>query len=353
MADWSKTMQQTFEYYLVDPESWRDTRRLRNVTSGIIQRDALAETLGSAALEMDEILGECYVRVYLIVAQNGRREKLPLGTFLVQTPSICCDGKRQTVSVDAYTPLLELKENPPPLGYAVLGGENIMERAYMAIREHMRAPVVRVSDSRKLVAPFVSEPDDTWLSFEGDLIANAGYHFGLDEMGRVLFLPEQDTAALQPVWTYTDDNSSILLPELTMDHDLYGIPNVVEVIYSTGTACYVGRAVNRDPDSPTSTVSRGREITHRVTNPEFAGTPTEAQVEAYAKQLLRELSVIEYTASYTHGYNGTGIGDCVRLCYNRAGLYGVKAKVVSQSIQCVPGCPVSETAVFTEQLWRE
>lgn len=353
MPDWSKTMRQNFEYYLVDPESWRDTHRLCSVTSCVIERDATAETLGSATLDMDEALGECYIRAYLVTVQSGCRERYPLGTFLAQTPSISCDGKRQTVTVDAYTPLLELKENPPPMGYAILKGENIMDRAYMAVREHMRAPVVRVSDSRKLAVPFVSEPDDTWLSFERDLIANGGYHFGLDEMGRVLFLPEQDTASLQPVCTYTDDNSSILLPELTMDHDLYGIPNVVEVIYSTGTVCYVGRAVNRDPDSPTSTVSRGREITHRVINPEFAGAPTEAQVGAYAKQLLRELSVIEYTARYTHGYNGTGIGDCVRLCYNRAGLYGVKAKVVSQSIQCVPGCPVSETAVFTEQLWRE
>ena len=30
----------------------------------------------------------------------------------------------------------------------------------------------------------------------------------------------------------------------------------------------------------------------------------------------------------------------------------IKAKVISQSIKCEPGCPVSEKAVFTMKLWR-
>ena len=44
------------------------------------------------------------------------------------------------------------------------------------------------------------------------------------------------------------------------------------------------------------------------------------------------------------------MGDCVRLNYSRAGLTNVKAKVISQSIDCRPGCPVTETAVFTMNL---
>ena len=47
-------------------------------------------------------------------------------------------------------------------------------------------------------------------SYISDLIANAEYKFDLDDLGRILFAPDQDTASLQPVFTYTDDNSSIL-----------------------------------------------------------------------------------------------------------------------------------------------
>ena len=115
MADWLASMQQTFEYYIVDPGTWKDTKRLDNVKSCSISRDSDSETLGSATIDVTDSLGECYIRVYLITIQNGIKEKHPLGTFLVQTPSSSFDGKIRSVSMDAYTPLLELKENPPPL----------------------------------------------------------------------------------------------------------------------------------------------------------------------------------------------------------------------------------------------
>lgn len=351
MPDWTKSMQQTFEYYTVDPGTWKDVKRLDNVKSSSINYDSEAETLGSASFDVTDSVGESYIRTYLITIQNGVTEKHPLGTHLVQTPSSSFDGKVRSVSMDAYTPLIELKENQPPIGYFIAKNQNIMSMAYRLSSENMRAPVVMATSSDKLHYDFVSDTSDTWLSYLTDLIANAKYTFMLDEMGRVLFAPVQDTASLQPVWTFDDGNSSILYPELTMDHDLYGIPNVVEVIYSNGNDNYYSKVVNDDVNSPISTVNRGREIVHRVTNPEFVGDPTKYQIKEYAEQLLRNLSTLEYSVSYTHGYCPVRVGDCVRLNYSKAGITDVKAKIVSQSIKCEPGCPVTEKAVFTTKLW--
>lgn len=352
MADWLSSMQQTFEYYIVDPKTWKDIELIDTVKSSTIQRDAEAETLGSATIDMTESVGESYIRIYLITIQNGFRERHPLGTFLVQTPSLNFNGRLQNISVDAYTPLIELKESPPPLGYSILKNSNVMDFAYRLARERARAPVVKTECNTLLGMNFTASTDDTWLTFLSDLIANAKYNFALDEMGRILLSPYQDTASLQPVWTYNDDNSSILYPEISVDRDLYGIPNVVEVIHSNGAGYYFVRAVNDDPNSVTSTVSRGREIIHRVNNPDLVGKPTESQVKDYANQLLRELSVLEYTVTYTHGYCPVRLGDCVRLNYARAGITNIKAKVISQTIKCEPGCPVTEKAVFTTRLWR-
>ena len=351
MVDWLSSMQQTFEYYVVDPGTWKDSRLLDCVKSCTIDRDSEASTLGSATMEVTESIGECYVRVYLITIQNGIKEKHPLGTFLVQTPAASFNGKVQGYSIDAYTPLLELKEKAPPIGYSILKNENIMSMAYTLTRENVRAPVVSTTCSTKLFGDFVAETDDTWLTFLSDLMINAKYKYDLDEMGRILFSPEQDTASLQPVWTYDDSNSSILYPDISIDNDLYGIPNVVEVVYSSGESCYYSKAVNDDPDNPLSTVSRGREIVYRSTNPDLVGDPTENQIDEYAKQLLRNLSYIENTISYTHGYCPVRVGDCIRFDYSRAELIGIKAKVISQSIECKPGCPVTEKAVFTTKLW--
>ena len=358
MPDWSLSMQQTYEYYIVNPETWKDTRQINVVKSSTINRDSEAETLGSATFEVTESVGECYIRVYLITIQNGVKEKHALGTFLVQTPATSFDGKIRNISMDAYTPLLELKEKQPPIGYAIVKSKNtendesIMEHAYKLTQEATRAPVVPASCDTKLVNDFVAETNDTWLSFISDLIKNAKYKLALDELGRVLYAPEQDTASLQPVWTYDDSNSSILYPSISMDHDLYGIPNVVEVIYSNESKQFYSKVSNDDENSPTSTVNRGREIIYRVTDPGFVGIPTSNQLDEYAERLLKELSTIEYTITYTHGYCPVRLGDCVRLDYKRAGLKDIKAKVISQSIKCEPGCPVTEKAVFTTKLWR-
>lgn len=354
MIDWTKSMQQTFEFYEVDPGTWHDKRLLTNVKSASISRDLYAETLGSASFDITESVGECYIRTYLVANQNGVKERFPLGTFLVQTPSSGFDGRIRNVSMDAYTPLLELKENPPPIGYYIPKTDDILDSAYKMVREHARAPVVKpASAGKSLGYDFMADTDDTWLSYISALMSNAKHKLELDDMGRILFSPDQDVASLRPVWTFDDSNSSILLPELSMDHDLYGIPNVVEVMYyNTDTNDNIIKyARNTDSNSPTSIPRRGREITYRVTSPDLPGIPTAEQLQDYADQLLKALSQVEYSVTYTHGYCPVRLGDAVRLNYTRAGLENIKAKVVSQSIKCTPGCLVTEKAVFTTNLW--
>lgn len=349
-VDWHASMQQTFEYYLVDPATWRDTRLLDNITSCSISRDLEAATLGSATIDITESIGEAYVRVYLVTIQNGVRERHPLGTYLIQTPSSSFDGKVRTVSMDAYTPLLELKDTQPPIGYYLGKNENILKHVYTLSQAHARAPVVKPSHESVFYEDFVADPNDTWLSYLSDAMADANYEYGLDEQGRILFMPKQDAASLQPIWTFDDSNSSILYPDFDMEHDLFDVPNVVEIVYSTAGESYYAKVVNDDPNSPTSIVNRGREIVYRESNPSL-DNPSDEHINDYAKQLLRDMSTLEYSVSYTHGYCPVRLGDCVRLNYERAGLVGVKAKVVSQSIKCEPGCPVSEKAVFTTKLW--
>lgn len=350
--DWTKSMSQTFEYYEVDPISWKDKRILKNITSCSINMESDADTLGSASIETTEILNEMYIRIYLIVSQGDINDKIPLGVFLVQTPSVSFDGKISTVSIDAYTPLLELKENQPPLGYALLKGDNIMEEAYRIVRSNCRVPVIETRSEKTLDKNFIANTNDKWIKFIIDLISQAQYHLYLDEMGRILFAPNQKISELQPVWTFNDDNSSILFPEISLSHDIYGIPNVVEVVSNVNNQIYISRIINDDPNSPTSTIQRGREITYRDTQPSLPGFPTKDQVDEYAENLLKTLSSVQYTISYTHGYCPVRVGDCVRLNYKKAGLNDIKAKVISQNIKCDSGCSVNEQAIFTQNLWK-
>lgn len=352
MIDWSESMEQTFEYYEVDPNTWKDRKLINYVKSSSINRDSGTETLGSASIDIDNTLGECYIRIYLVASQNGVTEKVPLGIFLVQTPSSSFDGKVRTVSMDAYTPLLELKEKQVPLGYALLKNDNILEQAYMIVRDNCRAPVVRTESDKLLQSNFVANVEDNYLTFVRDLIGQAKFELQLDEEGKILFAPKQTIDQLQPVYTYNDDNSSILYPEVSFRHDIYGIPNVIEVVCSTGTEVYSVTVKNEDANSPTSIQARGREIIYRDTSPNLPGFPTRQQIEEYAENLLKTMNSVEYQITYTHGYCPVRVGDCVRLNYTKAELIGIKAKVISQSIKCDSGCSVTETAIFTKNLWK-
>ena len=245
-----------------------------------------------------------------------------------------------------------------PLGYSIYKGENIMQHAVNYTRESLRAPVVETKSASVLKTDFISTTSDTRLTFLRDLVANDKRSLALDDLGKIIFPPDQEIAMLQPVWTYDDDNSSILYPDLNITRDLYGIPNVVEVLYSGNSNNPIfSRVVNDDPNSITSIQARGREIIHRDTSPSIAGginntDVTQQQVDEYAKELLKQLSSLEYTLEYTHGYCPVRIGDGVRLNYTRADVLNTRAKVTRQIIQCVSGCSVQETAVYTKQLWN-
>lgn len=365
MADWTASMKQTFEYHKVSPKTWGDIKKIDHIRTCTINRDLESETLGSATIDTDELLGECYIRTYLVVEQNRVTERFPLGTYLVQTPSSKFDGKVETTSMDAYTPLIELKENSPDLGYFIPKNEYIMEQAFQLTKSHLRAPVTppyvdknnTTDPNAKLQSNFVASSDDTWMSFLSDLTSSGGYIYSLDPYGKITFTKSEKLENMSPVWTYTDNNCSILQPSITLDYDLYGVPNVVEVIYSDGYKYLTSRVVNDDPTSPTSTVNRGRTITYRETSPNItnidSGVTGQLQLNEYATKLLAELSTIQYSITYTHAYCPVQIGDCVRINITlpETGLLNVKAKVVSQSIKCEPGCPVTEKAVYTAKLW--
>ena len=353
MPDWTRSMQQTFEFYKVDPSTWEDKEAVSTVTNCTITRDEEDETLGSASITCDEDLSDEYVRAYLVTVQDGERDKTPLGTHLYESPSRQYDGKRSYADQDGYSPLIELKEKNPPIGFSLARGNDILQQAGLIAAEKMRAPVVASSASRTLSGSFVSELSDNYLYFLQDLLALANYSFGIDALGNILFKPKQAIYNMKPVWEFNDDNSSILYPDVEMEKDLFDIPNVVEVIYSTPSGSYMyAKATNNSPKSIISTRNRGREVVYRETSPSLSGIVTQDTLKSYAVDLLRQMSSCEYKVRYTHGYCPVRLGDCVLLNYEAAGLIDIRAKVTRQIIRCESGCSVDETAIYTEQLWE-
>ena len=355
MPDWTRSMEQTYEFYKVNPDTWQDNQRLDNIISCTIKRDSTNETLGSATLNCTSDLKECYVRIYLVTRQDRIKERFVLGTYLAQTPELNYDGRNQNISIDCYSPLLELKDNVPPLGYTTFEGVNTMEAAFTLIYENCRAPVVQAKGmDHTLIQDFTADTNDTWLSYIKDLMAQAEYQFGLEDDCSIYFDRIQDMKAMQPVYTFSDDNSSLLQPSITDKRDLYGVPNILEMVYTTSSKdFYYAYVENKDENSEISTVNRGRKVVKRIDNPTFSGNPTEGEFKQYAIQQLLALSTMEHTVNFTHGFiPWVRLGTCVRLDYKRAGLDNIRARITGQTIKCETGCMVEATATYTTELWN-
>lgn len=354
--DWTKSMSQTYHFYKVNPKTWMDEKKLENFESAQITYDSNDETICHASLTGEIIEDEFYIRIYLVCVQFGYTYKFPLGTFLVMSQASGYDGKRFSYSTNAYSPLIELKEKYPPIGYSMVCRKNeVLTNVLKILSGHIRAPVIQnintsISDSEEFV--FTAEFDDTWLTYIISILQSINYHLGITAKGEVYVEPDiTNINAAKPVWTYNDDEVSILLPDITNEYDIYGVPNVVELLHSNAITNYFVRAVNDDPDSKTSTVSRGREIVYR-TNTDEGYILSEEQVQKLALSILKKQSEVEHVLEYSHAYCPVRIGDGIMMNYRKSGYRNIKAFVTSQIIDCKSGCTVTETAKYTTYLWK-
>ena len=371
--DWTRSMQQTFEYYTVDPRTWYDQRRLDQVMSSSHSIDLTSEMRGNATLNTTEQLPESYIRTYMRCKQDGIEQRVCLGTYLYMTSSDNYDGLKHEYTMTGYTPLVELQESLPPIGYFIYGrakkGDNaplITEEIRKVIVNNTRCELeMNVTIPKPLLNNYVAGIDANWLTVVNELLSaanDAKYMLTVDEWGTLQLKNSPTINGMQPKFVYDDSNSSILLPEIDTSDDLFNIPNQVELIF-TGSkeySAYRTLATNDDETSPVSTVNRGRVITKRYTISNISIptglSPTDESirelVDSQAAILLESLSTVQKTISYSHGYCGTKVGDCVLINYEKAGLNNVKAVITSQKINCKPGCQVDETASYTKAYYK-
>ena len=353
MIDWTRGMAQTFEFREVDPATWQDARPLACITSAEMEFDSESDTGGRATFESSEDLGERYVRAYLVAQQDGSApERVPLGTFLTQTSSKDADGAFSRYRLEAYTPLLELSDDMPPLGFSVPAGSDSVTAAADLAALHCRAPVAASPVSQALSEPFSAEPDETWLQFLSALLAKAGLSLAPDAMGRICMVPRRDPGSIAPVRGFRDDESSVMCADVSETRDLYGVPNTVEVVLPGEASGTSARAVCGDAGNPASTVARGRTVLARDTSPDapdgLGGAAAEAWLAEEARRQLAEKCSASREAVYTRGFDpAVRVGDCVALDIAAAGVR-VRAVVTRQRVVLGEGCLVEETARWAE-----
>lgn len=346
MADWTRGMVRTYEWWLVNPDTWGDSEQLPNVTSATITRDLDDQVLEHSSYDMDSRDGEGYVRTYLITEQDGVRERWPLATHLMQAPSRTFNGMRGLMTAEGDSPLIELSDEMLPICYTVDSGYATTHIARL-LRAYGKMPVTIAENAGPLSEQCSADESTPPLDFIATMEEKGEAQVILDGLGCAMVGPKPAPTSLMPVYTFDDGNSSILRPEVTVSSNIADVPNVVEVVYSSPERYLVGRAENKDPEDENSTVSLGRRKVLREVNPDMPDEPTQGDVDDLAKRMLKAEGATVYEVEFEHAFHpDVMLGSAVRLSYSRMGL-NVVAQVVYQEIQCTPGCLVRCRARYT------
>lgn len=168
----------------------------------------------------------------------------------------------------------------------------------------------------------------SYLTIVNQLLGEINYkELWFDNSGAARLEPAAVPTAQMISHTYDASNvKSLLLPALSRETDLYSAPNVFLVICSNADkeGPMVATSVNDNPQSPLSTVARGRRIVQQV---RVNNIEDETALQAYADRLRNDSMIrgetIQITTALLPGYGvddvaGITWGDLTALAVEKA-----------------------------------
>lgn len=217
----------------------------------------------------------------------------PYGTFLLSTPPRDYQGGAITRTIQCYDRTVILTDDKFIDRYTVTRTQKFTD-AVKDILLGAGITAVNVVDSSKTL------PEDldwvagtTRLQAINDLLGRINYYsLSFDELGIAWGRPYVDPASRATDFTHnTSLRTSIVYPDISQELDSYDIPNIVVVASATPddpNTSFRAVAINSNPASLTSTVSRGRNVV-RVENVQV---PDQATAQSVADRFLFEGSQI-------------------------------------------------------------
>lgn len=320
MVDWSKGYSASFYAELVDPATWRDVGVIE-ITGGMIKREPTGKRQ-SADIDCVNyrIDVERWIRVYMDVEQAGSSAHVPLFTGLATSPDDAIDGSRISNKLSCYSVLQPAADVILQRGWYAMAGSSGGEliRQLLAVTP---APVVVSDESPLLSETIIAEDKETHLSMADKIMAAIGWRLRIDGDGTIYVLPRAVEAAAE----FNPLDNDAIEPEIKVTQDWYSCPNVYMAISGDMT----GIARDDDPDSPLSTINRGREVWAYETGCALADNETIAE---YAMRMLRASQQARQVVRYQRRYvPGVLPGDLIAMRYPEQGLKGLY-EVGSQSI---------------------
>ena len=316
-----------FRYELLDVNG-RPKRELTNVLSTTISNDATAKVKRTARFDIVDdgeidFLSERIKAYAGLVMPDGGVAEWPMGVFLLTTPPREADESGVvTRKVDAYDLLQVLTDDRVLTRHTILAGAKYTDAvADLIDSAGLFELAIAASDS---VLPSARDWDmgTPRLDIINDLLSAICYRsLYVDEDGVVCARPYVPASARGSDYTYEADEESVLFPAITDKLDLFAVPNQWLVVRSEAdSASLTASWTNRNPDSPTSTIHRGRMIVHFESGVDAAD---QAALDAIVQRMAEEASQVYEEIEFKTGLMPFhGEYDVLQLEYTPLGLYG-------------------------------
>lgn len=356
MGRWGERIAQTsYRYMRVSRESGLETEVIRALRGGRITRNLDTDIKESAECPMvDKVdFGSDLVRIYMTCEwAGGETEDVVLGTFLPVVPGRSIRAGYSTSTVRMYGRLQELVDDEFSAPVSVEAGENAIASAKKVCEDCGLTVVSEPSDYKLSVTRCYgigsdsSTSSDTKLTMVNDLLALAGFRSAYtDPMGRVIFEKYREPSAIAPSWWFNEGVSAKFEADMTEERDYTNVANHVVVYYGPDQdgRSVAAEAWDIDPNSPLSTVSRGRTITRSKSYSELPdGSTDEARqktADAKAKALLDTEQSVIWRVTMRHAYAPVKIADTVSVDYPSGSVSG-KFQIRTQTLSLGGGCAV-------------
>ena len=195
--------------------------------------------------------------------EEGGFVEFPQGVFLLSTPPRIADSAGIiTREVEAYDQLQVLIDDKVEDRYTVGQGTNyvVAVKALLDGAGIVNQNLTPTASTLPVVRDW--EPGTSKKIIINDLLGAINYRsLWFDENGVAVAMPYVSPADRASEYTYEINEESVILPGAVDSLDLFAIPNKwVLVVSEPDRAPLTSVYTNENPNSPTSTVSRGRTI---------------------------------------------------------------------------------------------
>jgi len=289
-----------------------------NETGGTIKYDALSALKVSADLPFvgNFNIGNNYLRVYSVSRLGSKETTILHATLIPSRPATDYSSASATGTLDCYSllKLLEDAATEEPITYNA--GVNATGEATLLIAK-VGLPFIADLSSMTLTSPRSYDAGTSYLEICNDLLAVAGFNsLEIDSLGTVRLTKYADPATRSPVWVLRDDDEQVVFsPDVSYEFDTFHVPNkVIAVKSATNSTPLTATALNDDPASIYSTVSRGRVIAHTETVSDVEG---QQALNAVAKRVLAEKSSAVESINIAHPFLPYNTGDALSLSYTK------------------------------------